>query len=185
MEIGSEWEGGSQQGISFVCINSFISHTTSLPPNPIDMTGIKKFVFELKGNWCVNRLKWEWKWKKFFIFFSPLYTSFIYWVDERKRVERKILNVWKNFQEYLPIVWPWYGGFILLLLFFYIWGGSEKTLRKEKAHENLKSCCKKDIIMKTIQAWTIGLWKDEKLIWVKIMTFKLFKILNDEESGRK
>lgn len=58
-------------------------------------------------------------------------------------------------------------------------------MRKEKAHENLKSCCKKDIIMKTIQAWTIGLWKDEKLIWVKIMTFKLFKILNDEESGRK
>lgn len=95
MKIGSEWEGGSQQGISFVCINSFISHTTFLPPNPIDMTGIKKFVFELKGNWCVNRLKWEWKWKKFLIFFSLFYTSGICWVDERKRVEKKILNDWK------------------------------------------------------------------------------------------
>jgi hypothetical protein len=73
-------------------------------------------------------------------------------------------------------------------LFFFLFlfeEGRTKSLRKEKAHENLKSCCKKDIIMKTIQAWTIGLRKDEKLTWVKIMTFKLFGIFKEEETGRQ
>lgn len=105
---------------------------TFLPPNPIDMTGIKKFVFELKGNWCVNRLKREWKWKKFFIFLYIHFSSVLSgWgkKDWGKNIKRL-----KNFQEY----WPWYGKFILLS-FFYLrrvgrkaWG--RKKLMKTWSH---------------------------------------------------
>lgn len=115
--------------------------------------------------------------EKVFHFFIYIYISRLCWVDEGERIEEKILNDW-NISKNI-------GHGMENLFFFLFEEGRKKSLRKEKAHENLKSCCKKDIIMKTIQAWTIGLWRDEKLTWVKIMTFKLFRILEEEEANRK